>query len=45
MPWIYSVCSGGLERLALEKIEGRFVLVTAHRRESFGPPLEESAPP
>jgi UDP-N-acetylglucosamine 2-epimerase (non-hydrolysing) len=25
----------------LEKIEGRFVLVTAHRRESFGPPLEE----
>jgi UDP-N-acetylglucosamine 2-epimerase (non-hydrolysing) len=25
----------------LEKIEGRFVLVTAHRRESFGSPLEE----
>jgi UDP-N-acetylglucosamine 2-epimerase (non-hydrolysing) len=25
----------------LERIEGRFVLVTAHRRESFGTPLEE----
>jgi len=25
----------------LEKIEGPFILVTAHRRESFGPPLEE----
>jgi len=30
----------------LEKIEGRFVLVTAHRRESFGPTLlKKSAPP
>jgi UDP-N-acetylglucosamine 2-epimerase (non-hydrolysing) len=25
----------------LENLKGRFVLVTAHRRESFGPPLEE----